>query len=162
MENVFALTSMEKGVGRGWNGPRLQRGCGKGWTLAPTRCPSDMLARPYGFCASRGGRRRYNKNERSFLRSGKVWRREARTRPFIVSFPGGWGKSRRESRCWPANGWHRISFRSASVDATIARIVENSFGRVYLRLDARVRVESVLNPSETSIFKGLLEGLIEE
>lgn len=44
----------------------------------------------------------------------------------------------------------------------IARIVENSFGRVYLRLDARVRVESVLNPSETSIFKGLLEGLVEE
>lgn len=32
----------------------------------------------------------------------------------------------------------------------------------FICLDARVRVESVLNPSETSIFKGLLGGLVEE
>lgn len=48
MENVFALTSMEKGVGRGWNGPRLQRGCverGGPWRLlaAHQTCSPDRM-----------------------------------------------------------------------------------------------------------------------
>lgn len=52
MENVFALTTVEKkkGVERAKTaGGHTSRGCVKGWTLAPVRCPLDMLARPYGF-----------------------------------------------------------------------------------------------------------------
>lgn len=67
MENVFALTTMEKGKGVKRAKTAPVGGCGKGWTLAPTHCPPDMLARPYGFCANRSGRRRYNKNAGSFL-----------------------------------------------------------------------------------------------
>lgn len=81
MENVFALTTMEK-EGRGWNGPRTTpvEAAERGWTLAPTRCPPDMLARPYGFCASRSGRRRCNKNAGNLLVPGKFGRGRGRSR----------------------------------------------------------------------------------
>lgn len=56
MENVFALTTVEKrkGVERAKTTGHQP---GKGWTLAPVRCPPDMLARPYGFYTTRNGKR---------------------------------------------------------------------------------------------------------
>lgn len=58
MENVFALTTVEKrkGVERAKTTGH-QPGLRKGWTLAPVRCPPDMLARPYGFYTTRNGKR---------------------------------------------------------------------------------------------------------
>lgn len=104
MENVFALTSMEKGEQKRDGSETGQdctgRGCGKGWTLAPTRCPPDMLARPYGFCATRSGRRRYNKNARSFLvrRSLVESQDTAVYRCFVA-------EECRESRCYRWLAW---------------------------------------------------------
>jgi hypothetical protein len=75
MENVFALTTVEKrnGVEGAKTTRDTSRDCVKGWTPAPVRCPPDMLARPYGFYASRNGSGGYGKNaENSPVAHGKV------------------------------------------------------------------------------------------
>lgn len=133
MENVFALTSMEKGVGRGWNGPRLQRGCverGGPWRLlaAHQTCSPDRMVFVRAE-AEEGGTIRMSGASSA---PGKFGGERARTRAFIVSFPGGWGKSRRETRRGQPNFF---SFRFRGEARFVSRIRLRRFERVYSRLN---------------------------